>query len=265
MCDGSQSPQSPTFFEIVSKSPKEVCPNKTFSIKFKTDAHPNYFAQTETFVAFIEPQSFGSFTGTARVNNGYGIAYFKANEETEIGEIGEITLELRPPRLKSITDSVKIVAVESPENSDTDGKGKNKSPNIEVSFVDKNSAIYQDNDWDESSVGEVANSQDGVFISISEENKNLTKLVAKAQRQNDQAVQNIKNKYLEHISFYAFMLDQNNPEKFLSEEDIEFSDSVYKKIKEAELKNASETVCGMINDFFELIITESVESETAEV
>lgn len=255
----------PTFFEIVTKSPKEVYPNKTFSIKFKTDAHPNYFAKAETFVAFIEPQSFGSFTGTARVNNGYGIAYFKANEETEIGETGEITLELRPPRLKSITSSVDIVAVESPENSDTDGTGKNKSPNIEVTFVDKNSSIYQDNNWDETSVGDVANSQDGVFISISEENKNLTKLVAKAQRQNEQAVQNIKNKYLEHISFYAFMLDQNKPDKFLSEEENELSDTVYQKIKESELRNASETVCGMINDFFELIITESVESETVEV
>ncbi|TXE15364.1 hypothetical protein ES692_17050 [Psychroserpens burtonensis] len=252
----------PSFFEIVTKSPKEVYPNKTFSIKFKTDAHPNYFAQAETFAAFIDPQSFGSFTGTARVNNGYGIAYFKVNEETDIGETGEISLELRPPRLKTISASVDLIAVESPENSDTDDNGKNKSPNIEVSFVDKNSAIYQDNDWDNTNVGEVANSQDGVFISISEENKNLTKLVAKAQRQNDQAVQNIKNKYLEHISFYAFMLDQNKPEKFLSEEDNELSDGVYQKIKESELRNASETVCGMINDFFELIITESIESET---
>lgn len=255
----------PTFFEIVTNSPKEVYPNKTFSIKFKTDAHPNYFAQTETFVAFIEPQSFGSFTGTARVNNGYGIAYFKVNEETEIGETGEITLELRPPRLKSLTSSVEVLAIESPENSSADGSGKNKSPNIQVDFVNKDSTIYQDNNWDETSVAEVANSQDGVFIFVSEENKNLTKLVAKAQKQNDLAVQNIKNKYLEHISFYAFMLDQNRPEKFLSEEENTISDELYQKIKDSELRNASETVCGMINDFFELIITESIESEPVEI
>jgi len=252
----------PTFFEIVAKSPKEVYPNKMFSIKFKTDAHPNYFAKPETFAAFIEPQSFGVFSGNARVTNGYGIAFFKANEDTEIGEKGEILLELRPPRLKSISASIDLIAVESPENSDSDGDGKNKSPNLEVTFVDRNSAIYKDNNWDKTNVGEVANSQDGVFISISEENKNLIKLVAKAQRQNDQAVQNIKNKYLEHISFYAFMLDQNKPEKFLSEKENKLSDSVYQKIKESELRNASETVCGMINDFFELIVTESFESET---
>src|SRR5690606_3325072 len=67
----------PTFFEIITKSPKEVIPNKAFSIKFKTDAHPNSFAQPETFVAFIEPQSFGMYTGTAKVTDGYGLAYFK--------------------------------------------------------------------------------------------------------------------------------------------------------------------------------------------
>jgi len=255
----------PTFFEIVTKSPKEVYPNKTFSIKFKTDAHPNYFAQPETFVAFIEPQSFGSYTGTARVNNGYGMAYFKVNEETEIGETGEITLELRPPRLKSLSSAIEVLAVESPEDSDADGEGKNKSPNIQVDFVNKDSNIYIDNNWDETNVAYVANDQEGIFIFVSEENKNLTKLVARAQRQNDLAVQNIKNKYLEHISFYAFVLDQNKPEKFLSEDENHISDEAYQKIKEAELRNASETVCGMINDFFELIITESIELETVEI
>jgi len=255
----------PTFFEITTKSPKEVYPNKTFSIKFKTDAHPNYFAQTETFVAFIESQSFGSYTGTARVNNGYGIAYFKVNEETEIGEYGEITLELRPPKLKSLSSSIQIVAVESPENSDSDGDGKNKSPNIQVDYVNKDSNIYIDNNWDDTNVAYIANDQDGVIIFVSEENKNLTKIVARAQRQNDLAVQNIKNKYLEHISFYAFMLDLNKPEKFLTEDDTQINDETYQKIKESELRNASETVCGMINDFFELIIVESVESETVKL
>ena len=255
----------PTFFEIVSTSPKEVYPNKSFSIKFKTDAHPNYFARAETFVAFIDPQSFGSFTGTARVNNGYGMAYFKANEETEIGEKGEITLELRPPKLKSITDSIEIVAVDSPENSDSTGDGKNKSPNIQVDFIDKNHSFYQDNNWDDTNVAFVADDQEGVFIFVSEENKNLNKLVTKAQRNNDLAVQNIKNKYLEHISFYAFMLDQNKPEKILTEEENTISDDTFQKIKDAELRNASETVCGMINDFFEMIIIESVESESADV
>lgn len=255
----------PTFFEIITKSPKEVYRNKTFSIKFKTDAHPNYFAHAETFVAFIEPQSFGMFTGTARVVDGYGLAYFKVNEETELEETGQITLELRPPRQKSLSATVDVIAVESPENSTPDGDGKNKTPNIQVEFVYKEDGWYKDNDWDENSVAEVLDDQDGVIIYVSAENKNLSKLVVKAQRQNEVAVDNIKNKYLEHISFYAFMINQNKPESFVDEDGEQVSDNIFQKLKQASLTNASETVCGMINDFFEPIITESVEQENVEI
>tara|TARA_R110002049_G_scaffold294967_1_gene482057 strand:- start:1812 stop:4067 length:2256 start_codon:yes stop_codon:yes gene_type:complete len=255
----------PTFFEITTKSPKEVYQNKSFSIKFKTDAHPNYFAKAETFVAFIEPQSLGSFTGTARVNNGYGIAYFKTNEDTEIGENGEISLELRPPGQKSLTSSIEIQIVESPENSDTNKDGKNKSPNIRIDYVGKDHLYFTDNNWDENSVAGVESDQDEIVIWVSEENKNLNKLVSRAQRKNDEAVQNIKNKYLEHISFYAFVLDKNSPDKVLTKDDEEIPTESYSKIKESELRNASETVCGMISDFFEMIIIESVETETVEI
>ncbi len=249
----------PTFFEVLTKSPKEVYPNKTFSIKFKTDAHPNYFAQVETFVAFIEPQSFGMFTGTARVVDGYGIAYFKVNEETELGETGQITLELRPPRQKSFSAVIDVIAVENPEDSDTDSDGKNKTPNIQVDFIYHTDPWYTDNNWNENSVAEVLDDQDAVIIYVSAENRNLTKLVSRAQRQNESAVENIKNKYLEHISFYAFMLSQNKAESYTDENGEIVSDEVYQQMKEAALRNASETVCGMINDFFEVIITESLE------
>lgn len=251
----------PTFFEITSKSPKEVYPNKSFSIKFKTDAHPNYFAKAETFVAYIEPQSLGLFTGTARVNNGYGIAYFKTNEDTEIGEIGEITLELRPPGQKSLTSSIKTQIIEQPQNSDPEKDGKNKSPNIRVDFIGKDHLYYTDNNWNENSVAGVESDNDEIIIWVSEENKNLNRLVTRAQRQNEDAVQNIKNKYLEHISFYAFLLDKNNPENVLSEDDEIIPQESYSKMKEYELRNACETVCGMINDFFEIIILETNESE----
>ncbi len=254
----------PTFFELITKSPKEVFPNKTFSIKFKTDAHPNYFAQSDTFVAFIEPQSFGMFTGTARIVDGYGLAYFKVNEETEIGENGQITLELRPPRQKSFSAQVDVIAIDVPESSDPESDGKNKTPNIQVEFIYRNDHWYIDNNWNEQSVAMVLDDQDGVIIYVSAENKNLSKLVARAQRQNEAAVENIKNKYLEHISFYAFMLSKNKADAFKDDNDISIPDEILEKMREAGLQNASETVCGMINDFFEVIITESAEEEFAE-
>lgn len=251
----------PTFFDITTKSPKEVHPNKQFSILFKTDAHPNYFAKAETFVAYIDPQSFGSFTGTARVHNGYGIAYFKTNEDTEVGDVAEITLELRPKGQRSLTSTIEVITVAPPEKSDSDKNGKTKSPNIRIEFISKDDLFYTDNNWDENSVAAVESDQYEVLIMVSEENRNLSKLVTKAQRKNDEAVQNIKNKYLEHISFHAFVLDKNKPESFLSD-DEEIPSEALEKLKDAELRNASETVCGMIDDFFEMIIVESVDSDS---
>ena len=254
----------PTFFEITTNSPKEVYANKSFSIKFKTDAHPNYFAKAETFAAFIDPQSIGSYTGTARVNNGYGIAYFKTNEDTEVGDKGEITLDLRPIGQKSLSSSIEIEIIERPEDAGKDDNGKNKSPNIRVDFIGEEHPFFTENNWNENSVASVISDQDEIVVYVSEENKNLQKLVVRAQRKNDDAVQNIKNKYLEHISFHAFVLDKNSPDKILSKDDEEIPSESYEKVKESELRNASETVCGMINDFFESIIIESIEIESFE-
>jgi hypothetical protein len=252
----------PTFFEVITKSPKEVIPNKSFSVRFKTDAHPNYFARAETFVAFIEPQSFGMFTGTARVVDGYGLAYFKVNEETEIGDVGQVTLELRPPRQRSFSDAVELVGAKSPEDSNPLADGGNKTPNIQVDFIYRNDPYYIENEWDEESVAKVLDDQDGVVICVSAENKNLTRLVVRAQRQNEIGVENIKNKYLEHISFHAFILNQSKPEEFVVEGDeTHISEEIFEMIQERELRNASETVCGMINDFFESILTESADQD----
>ena len=43
--------------------------------------------------------------------------------------------------------------------------------------------------------------------------------------------------------------------------DVEQSEEL-ERLREEYLKNASETVCGMINDFFEPIITESVQNDS---
>lgn len=253
--------EPPTFFEVMTKTPKHVFPNKTFSIKFKTDAHPNYFAQTDTFVAFIDPHSFGMFTGTARVVDGYGLAYFKVNEDTLVGDTAKITLELRPPRQRSLGDTVDLIAVEMPIDSNTDGEGKNKTPNIQVEYIYSHDDFYKENNWDENSVAEVAEDNEAVYIWVSAENKNLNKLIVRAQKMNGNAVENIKNKYLEHISFYAFLINKEKAEVYIDGNGHPVSDEIFDKIKENNLNNASETVCGMITDFFEVIITEATEQE----
>lgn len=251
----------PTFFEITTKSPREVIPNKTFSIKFRTDAHPNYFSRADTFVAFIEPQSFGMFTGTARVVDGYGLAYFKVGEDTEVGEEGKITLELRPPRQKSFSGVVEAIAIAEPDDAGAGGDGKNRTPNIGVEFVYRHDSFYIDQSWSEESVAAVSDDQDGIFIFVSAENKNLTKLVSRAQRHSEEAVANIKNKYLEHVAFHAFILNKAKSPKIKDDEQMQISEEIIEQLRDRELRHASETICGILNDFFESIVIGSSEDD----
>ncbi len=251
----------PTFFKIITESPKKVYQGERFSIKFETDAHPNYFKQPDEFIAFIEPQSFGVFNGNAQVVGGHGLAYFQANKDIEIDDTGKITIEIRPPRQKAFIDDIDTLVVEDTSNSDSKKDGKNKMPNLDVRFIDRSNTFFTDNKWNEHSVAEVEESNEEVIILVSAENKNLSKLISRAQRKNSAAVDNIKNKYLEHISFYAFMLKQNENLYLDDVYEEPISENSLNIMRESGLRNASETVCGIINDFFEAIITESVDED----
>ena len=77
--------EPPTLFEITSPNPRRVYAGKRFTLSFKTDADPSYFVNPDTFIAIIDPPSFGQYTGTTNVRYGYGTAYFIANEDVEVG------------------------------------------------------------------------------------------------------------------------------------------------------------------------------------
>jgi hypothetical protein len=250
----------PTFIEITTPDEKEVHIGKTFSIKFKTDAHPNLFTNPDWFFAVIEPHSFGSFTGSARVVDGYGIAYFKANDAVEEGTEAKITLELRPPRQKTISDTVTVISSPLPEDADASNPGSKNAPNIEIIAVNENHQYYKDHGWNSLTVAEVADDQDAVFIYINDSNMHLTKLLERAQHYSTQAVDSIKNRYREHVGFFSFMIDKNKIEERLEVEDGKnLSPEIIEQIKKADLENGCETVCGMITDFFDYIRTETEE------
>lgn len=250
----------PTFIEITTPDQKEVNIGKTFSIKFKTDAHPNLFTNPDWFFSVIEPHSFGSYTGSARVVDGYGIAYFKTWETVEEGTEATITLELRPPRQKTISATVNVVAVPLPEGSDSKDTGNKNAPNIEIIPVSENDPYYKDHGWTVHTVAEVADDRDAVFIYINDSNIHLAKLIERAQQYSTQTVESIKNRYREHIGFCSFMIDRNKVEERLQVEDGKVIDlDQIELIKKADLENSCETICGMISDFFDYIRTETEE------
>ena len=114
----------PTFLTITTPAEKEIYPGKSFSIKFKTDAHPNYFANPDAFLAISNPHSLCSYTGTANVVGGYGHAFFKAAEGAVLDSTAILTLELRPPRQKSLSDNATVVVVAFPESADPQQAGR---------------------------------------------------------------------------------------------------------------------------------------------
>ncbi len=60
----------PTFIEITTDGPKTIHSGRRFALRFKTDAHPSYFREPETFVSAVDPASVGHYTGTASVKEG---------------------------------------------------------------------------------------------------------------------------------------------------------------------------------------------------
>lgn len=244
----------PTFLKISSANPRKIYPGRSFTLKFETDARPDYFLSAENFIAVINPPSVAQFTGTANVRDGYGVAYFKAQDEVEIGASAKITLELRPPKHTSLSDTTEVVVVDLPATAG--GKqGDAQTPNINPQWVVEGEPFWKDNGWTRHSVAHVNRSEEGVDIFVSASNEKLAALISRAQRKDTSAVDNVKNFYLEHVSFYALLEDIDRTKKNEVEqgEASNAGEGDLKYMSEASLKNACETVCGIMDGIFEVI------------
>ncbi|MEO8059586.1 MAG: hypothetical protein ABI671_14825 [Burkholderiales bacterium] len=245
----------PTFLRISNPKPHKVYSGRSFTLKFETDARPDYFLNPDNFIAVISPPSLGQYTGTASVRDGYGVAYFKAQTDVEVGAKGSITLELRPPRHTSLSDSVDVFVAEVPQNAGGQ-QGDAQTPNINPQWVKQGDAFWNEAGWNKASVAAVARDDSGVVIFVSVDNEKLAGLMARAQRRDLQAVSNIQNFYLEHISFYAILEDiertRLKPETNPAEK-TQGSTESDKLVTDASLRHACETVCGIMEGIFEVI------------
>lgn len=152
------------------------------------------------------------------------------------------------------------IAVPLPSGTDSSKEGNKNMPNIEIIPVSENDPYYKEHGWSNSTVAEVADDNDAVFIYINDSNRHLMKLVERAQQYSTQAVDSIKNRYREHIGFCAFMIDRNKVEDKLNADDGRTLPlELIEQIKKADLENGCETVCGMISDFSDYIRTETEE------
>lgn len=245
----------PTFLRIASTSVRKIYAGRSFTLKFETDARPDYFLNSDNFIAVISPPSLGQYTGTTSVKDGYGVAYFKAQEDAVIGATGKITLELRPPKHTSLSDTTDVIVTEVPQTAGGTN-GDAQTPNINPRWVLEGDTFWKDNGWTRQSVAHVNREDEGVDIFVSASNEKLAALITRAQRRDSNAVDNIKNFYLEHISFYALLQDIERTKKTGTDEgseSVESLESTNSNISPASLRHAGETVCGIIEGIFEVI------------
>lgn len=111
------------------------------------------------------------------------------------------TLELRPPRHTSLSDTTKIVVTDIPQN--VGGKeGEAQTPNITPHWVEEHDTYFKDNHWNKASVANVSREHAAVDIWVPARNEKRGALITRAQRRDIQAVDNIKakrNLLTEHV------------------------------------------------------------------
>jgi len=247
----------PTFIEVIDQSPKRVYAGGRFRIRFKTDADPAYFTQ-EGFSSFITPSTFAKYTGHCSVHQGYGTAYFEASPDLKVGSTAEIVLELRPPRSRTLSTQATVEVAPEPENTGGEGRGS-YTANINPIWVGSQDPYWKENGWDTHTVAAVAETSESIDVFVSQENHHLNRLIARAQRRGQEAVETIKSFYLEHIAFHAVLakLAETRAMHAAHQGGSEIPDPLQaERQRDQEMQRICETICGIIEQVFDHLIAQ---------
>lgn len=254
--------EPPTFIQITSREPRTVHPGKRFTLSFKTDAKPAYFGDSSSFVPIIRPLGAVEYAGTTSVYEGHGQAHFRVDKSAEVGSEGEITLEVRPRRSGSLSDAITFEVAEEDEGTG-DNSGRAQTPNVSPQWVQKGDEFWEDEGWDETSVAKVVRDDESTNVFISADNQNLNRLIERAQRRRSGTVNEIKNFYMEHVAYHAVVahLDLEENGDIDAEGEGKVDVSLLEKEQEQEMKRLSKTVCGIMEDMFDVIAQREYESD----
>lgn len=254
--------EPPTLLQITSPSPRRVYAGRRFTLSFQTDADPALFLNPDSFVAVIDPPSFGQYTGTTNIRDGYGTAYFTASQDLEVGASGQIMLEVRPRRSPSLRDSIDAEVVALPTEA-SGGPGQVPTPNINPIWVAQGEPFWTERGWDENSVATVSHDEESYDVYVSSDNRLLNGLITKAQRRDMSAVDSIRDFYLEHIAYHALLnhLDQEQASQANGDGTDRAEPEAVEQLREGELRRACATLIGIMENFFEVIITRSDDQE----
>lgn len=247
----------PTFIEVVGQLPKKVYAGGRFQIRFRTDADPAYFT-SEGFSPFVNPPTFAKYTGHCSVYQGYGTAYFETSPELAVGSTAEIVLELRPPRSRTLSAQATVEVIPEPKNTGGEGRGS-YTANINPIWVGSQDPYWKENGWDIHTVAAVAETSESIDVFVSLENHHLNRLISRAQRRDQEAVEAIKNFYLEHIAFHAVLakLAEDKAMHAAHQGGSEIFDPLQaERQRDQEMQRICETICGIAEQVFDYLITQ---------
>lgn len=240
--------------EILSPRPRRVYAGQRFIIRFRTDADPAYFLNPDTFIAVINPPTFGQYTGTTNVRDGYGTAYFRATADLEVGATANLALEVRPRRSTSLHDTIQAEVIPLPTEAGT-GAGRVNTPNINPQWVTEGDEFWNEHNWNDHAVAKVVRTDDSIDVFVSAEHRRLNSLISRAQRREASTVDSIKDFYLEHMSFYSVLaeLEQQQVQARLEGAGGQIEPQEMEQEQERELQRACEMLCGVMEDLFEVL------------
>jgi hypothetical protein len=204
------------------------------------------------------------YTGTTSVRNGHGKAHFKASEDAAVGDEGSIALEVRPERSASLTDAINV-QVTADEGGSGSGAGQAQVPNITPHWVQKGDQFWKDEGWDETSVAKVVSDDESTEVYVSADNHNLSAHIERAQRRSTGTVDAIKDFYMEHVAYHAVIAHMDlDTGPSSDDEEVDIDPGSLEREQEKELKRVSQTVCGIMDDFFSVIAQSEFESDGAD-
>lgn len=241
----------PKLLEFLESGYKEVTAGNNFILKFKTDIHPGYFQNSESFFVDLD-HNLGFYSGSVKVENGYGFISVRSNKNIKADKKGEVKMEVKIAEDVSLCCTQKILCIEKKKKQSQ----QQDNFNLSVQYLFKDNPWYKENKWNENTIAEVIEDSNEFTIYVSGENKNLQKLIEKAQRVNSKGVSNIRNKYLELISYAAFINSKNNYKNLFNGDYDKYSEKL-DPIFQINMQNASESICNMIDDFFQPVIKDS--------
>ena len=222
----------PSFLKIVNKQdPIKMFAGGTTRLNLESDAPDGLIGQS--WIIELN-SSLSEKVKTHSIRNFYGGRskyLIKLDEKAKIGNTFEINLDLKHVSGKNIKSNIRrVIVIEKPSKHG----GKEElinAPNIQPVY--EGDEFYKENSWNEDNISEVVRGAE-ITVYVNMANKWL-KSTLSSTNYTEPKKESLKNQYLLHVAFHAFLQDENFKDSTLGDEEKD-------KIKASEMDRVARTL-----------------------